>query len=347
MSLSPGGARPKLGVFVGEEGNWSFFTELFEGLKRDFDPIVHETREVRVPLLRGRLNRWAFPRQIEAVLRRSDVAFFEWSSELLVPASRMPKYCPIVTRLHSYELFHWAPLIEWGAVDRIIVTSKAIQEKFCAQYSDHADRTVLIYNGRPLDHFRPAEREFEFKIGMLCSLKPRKRVYEMILALADLHREGLEPQLHVAGGRLHGYDNNLYYAALHRLVEKLGLAEFVTFHGHVDGTADWLRGMDIFISNSFWEGQQHALIEAMASGCHCLSHFWDGVEEMLPADNIYAGDRELVRKLMEYAELPCEEKEQRRARMRELAVTHFDLARQIEDINRTVIGTLEAAPRHG
>ncbi|MEI9813645.1 MAG: glycosyltransferase family 4 protein [Acidobacteriota bacterium] len=76
------------------------------------------------------------------------------------------------------------------------------------------------------------------------------------------------------------------------------------FYEHIEGTADFLSNMDVFISHSFWEGQQVALLEAMASGCYCLSHRWMGVEEVLPEDNLYLMEDELIAKIAAYAACP-------------------------------------------
>ena len=91
----------KLGIFVGEKGNWSFFQDIYEDLCAHYRTEIFKEKVYNVPLLYGRLNRWAFREEMRSILRRNDLCFFEWASELLVPASHMPKYCPIVTRLHS------------------------------------------------------------------------------------------------------------------------------------------------------------------------------------------------------------------------------------------------------
>jgi glycosyltransferase involved in cell wall biosynthesis len=121
---------------------------------------------------------------------------------------------------------------------------------------------------------------------MLGNLLPIKRVYDMVLALAELRRRGYEFTLHVAGKPDEDFNNQRYYASLLSAIRKLELTERVVFHGWVD-SALWLPAMDIYISNSFWEGQQNALIEAMAAGCYCLCHFWDGAEEILPEDYLF------------------------------------------------------------
>jgi glycosyltransferase involved in cell wall biosynthesis len=83
--------------------------------------------------------------------------------------------------------------------------------------------------------------------------------------------------------------------------------------------------MDIFISNSYWEGQQNALIEAMAAGCYCLSHFWDGAEEILPQENLYTTEANLVKKILAYIALSEEEKEHCQNQIRAIAIEKYSL----------------------
>jgi len=106
----------------------------------------------------------------------------------------------------------------------------------------------------------------------------------------------------------------------------------VVFHGFVNNVANWLQEIDIFISNSYWEGQQVALLEAMASGCYCLGHCWDGIEEILPPDNIYVTDSELRAKLIRYAALSDEARHALQAQMRTITEEKFDERRMVSQI---------------
>jgi len=332
----------RLGVFVGEHGNWTFFQDIYADLAQQYQTDVFVEKTYNTPLLHGRLNRWTYQNQIKQIVNRNDICFFEWASELLVPASHMEKRCAIVTRLHSYELYYWAPQVNWANVDRIILVSKAMREKFCAIYPAHAHKTTVIYNAKPLDLFAPVEKPFTFQLGMLCSLNPRKRIYEIILMLAELRARGYPAQLHIAGGALHGGDMDEYHVSLHRLVTKLGLEGNVTFYDHISDTPGWLRKIDVFISNSYWEGHQVALVEAMAIGCQCYSHFWDGAEEVLPPENLYAAETELCEKLIAYSQLSDAERYTERMRMRAIACEMFDAERQHQEIAQVVSEALAA-----
>jgi hypothetical protein len=133
----------KIGVFVGEE-MWTFFNEIYNDLNARYQTEVYKEKIYNTPLLYGRLNRWVFNRQLRSMLRRNDICFFEWASELLMHASHMPKQCAIVTRLHSFELYEWAPKINWDAVDKITLISHAMQRQFVAVYPDLQHLFLLL-----------------------------------------------------------------------------------------------------------------------------------------------------------------------------------------------------------
>ncbi|MFB3903309.1 MAG: glycosyltransferase family 4 protein [Acidobacteriota bacterium] len=333
----------RLGVFVGEKGKWGFFRHIFDDLNKHYETRVFREKAYNVPLLYGRLNRWAYRHGIRSTLRGSDLSFFEWASELLVPASHMPRYCPIVTRLHSYEINFWADQINWNQVDKVILVSRAMQYKFTQRFPEHAHKTTVVYNGVPLDKFRRRPlRDFRFNLGMLCRLHPIKRVYEMVLLVYKLKQRGLRPHLHVGGGRAESRYFDDYFLATRRAIEKLGLSADVTLHDEVEDTARWLRDIDIFVSNSYWEGQQVALLEAMAAGCYSLSHFWDGAEEILPPESIYITEDELLEKIVAYCEQREEERHQRQAQMETIAHEKFDAERQKAQIREIIEGICQA-----
>jgi len=312
----------KLGIFVGEN-NWTFFNEIYEDLSRHYATDVFKPRIYNVPLLRGRLNGWAFRRGIQSILNKTDVCFFEWAGDLLVQACRLPRKAKIVARLHSFELYNWAPLINWRAVDKIILLSRAMERNFVELYPEHHHKIEIIHNGRSLTKFQPPEnRKFDFTVGMLGHIAPIKRVYEAVLAIHGLVQAGHPVRLRIAGKPA---DDYRYFIALQRLVRELHLENRVFFDGFMKDSASWLQTIDVFISNSYWEGQQVALLEAMATGCYCLSHFWSGADEMLPPGNLYVTDADLQNKLVDYAMLPEVEKTTAQRQLRDIACEKFDI----------------------
>lgn len=292
-------------------------------------------RFVRLPLIGQRVNEHLLDRQLQSFIRRHDVTFFEWAASLLIRASHLPKQGHIVARLHSFELATAVEQVDWSQVDHLIVLNQAILDKLRDLVTQPLPPVTIVANGVDLARFRPQPRPFQHRLGMVCSLLPIKRIYEVILCIHQLRQDGRPFTLHVAGAPGEG-DARRYAWALQRLVEKLHLQDAVTFYDHIQDVAGWLPTIDVFISNSYWEGQQVALMEAMASGCYCLSHCWDGVEEMLPECNVFVTDNELRTMLLTYAEFSESERAQAQARLRAIAEDRFDERRMVRQISAII-----------
>jgi glycosyltransferase involved in cell wall biosynthesis len=329
---------PALRLGVAIEETWDFFHEIYADFSEHHQTTLFKRRpRLKLPFLNGRVSRHRFRQDLQALLRGNDVVFFEWASELLAEASHLPKTCGIVARLHRYEMYRWANRIDWNAVDRLILVSQAKLREFTERFPAQAHKAVVIPEAVSVKRFTPSAKPYGGDIGILCHMKPRKRVYELVLAFSELLQERSDFHLHIGGGRAAGFED--YHEAVVQLVDRLGLREHVTFYGHVDKPETWYPLIDIFISNGYSEGLQVSPMEAMASGCYCLSHRWDGAEELLPATNLYDTNTQLRTLVLDYAALPPAERERTRTCMRALVndrfnvdVTKLQIRRIVEDV---------------
>jgi glycosyltransferase involved in cell wall biosynthesis len=192
-----------------------------------------------------------------------------------------------------------------------------------------------------LDKFKPVKKDFHGDIGILCHLTPRKRVYELILAFYELVQLQDGFHLHIGGGtrpRFLDYDE-----ALHQLVKQLGLQEKVTFYGNVTNPESWYQKVDIFVSNSYSEGLQVSPIEAIASGCYCLSHWWDGADELLPKENLYHTNSQFIQHILGYSALPDNEKKHRKELARCFVNENFDVEKVKIQIRQVIEEVAESS----
>lgn len=316
----------KLGVVIQE--SWAFFQEVYQELSSSHPTRLLTLPEANMPLFKERVNRWLRARALRDFLKSNHVVFFEWASELLAAASAEPKRCGIVTRLHRYELYRWADRINWGIVDRVILVSEAKRKEFVGRFPGQASKVVVIPEAISLEKFHPEARVFRGDLGVLCNLSPRKRVYETILAFSEASRNGADLRLHIGGGPHPAFPE--YEAVLRTLVAKLGLERRVTFYGHVPNPSEWYRNIDVFLSNSYSEGLQVAPMEAIASGRYCLSHRWDGADELLPSDSLFSTERELIERIAGY----CESSEDKRRALREHQLA---IVQERFDVNKTKV----------
>lgn len=321
--------RQQIGLVV--DGSDHFIRPIEASLRKQYRVTRFAPRFLRAPVVGMSVNKVLLHLQFSQFLRRHDVVFFEWAGSLLVRATHMPKTCKIVTRLHSIEIATAADRVDWSRVDAAIVVSEQMRRRLLDVVNAQPHALTVINNGVDLARFRPAPRRFQHRIGMACRVEPVKRVYDAVVAVYELRWQGHPFTLDVAGA-MDGGRSPRYPLAIQALVENLGLSEAVTLQGHVDDMPTFYRQVDIFLSNSYWEGQQSALLEAMASGCYCLSHCWGGAEEVVPPENVFVTGRELRQRLIRYAALDEVEKQRTQAGLRQIAEERFDERRMVADI---------------
>ena len=95
---------------------------------------------------------------------------------------------------------------------------------------------------------------------------------------------------------------------------------------------EWFKKIDVYLSNAWWEGFSVSLLEAMAAECYPLAHFWRGVEELLPQENIYVSNNELKNKILAYYSLDLAEREKKRKKARQRLVNQYGNRQQINEI---------------
>lgn len=304
---------------------WAFLHDLAAWLSARYATSIFVPTEVRAPIFRERLARRGLRRDLDRFMARHDVVFFEWASEWLARATERPKRCAIVARLHRYELHAWADRINWQAVDRIVMVSESRRRAFARRFPEHAPRTTVVPVGIATDRFAVPRSAFTGTIGTLCHLTPRKRVYDLVLAFADLLKAVPTLRLRIGGDVVAAYAD--YHEALHALVERLGLEDRVLFDGPVVDPPAWYATIDVFVSHSYAEGLQVAPMEAMAAGCYTLCHHWEGADELVPQQCLYVRDEELVEKVQQFCHLSDDERAIQQARLRAHAVARFDAER--------------------
>lgn len=330
----------RLGLIV--DGHPGFISDLQADWEAHYETAVFSFSELELPLSEGRINHWRLERALRQFVNENDILFFEWAGLYLITVSKMLRRRPIIVRLHSWELYEFAAHIDWNNVDQVILVSHAMEKRFAEKYPAQACKTRVVHNGVQFPGIAKSNHRSVCNIAMLGELIPIKRVYEVILGVHELKRQGFRIKLHVGGSAKDGPSNARYFVSLQRAVRELSLQDDVIFDGWIDDVSLWLAEMDVFVSNSFWEGQQVALLEAMSSGCYCLSHFWDGADEVLPPENIYVTESDLQQKIIEYLELPNSEKRRRQEMMRTIASEKFDIERTKREI-RSIIDEVAAS----
>jgi glycosyltransferase involved in cell wall biosynthesis len=315
---------------------WIFLEEIYKHLSNRFETEVFKPAEWPLSLGQRKMSHYLLRRSLADFIRRNEVVFFEWASNLLVEASHLhrPGMAALVTRLHRYEMFQWVERIKWEAVSLAILDTEAMRQKLLARTGMAPERTVVIANAVPLAKTSTAYRPFRGNIGILANLHPRKRIYELILAYHAAQLRVPELTLHIGGPTRPMFED--YAEALQDLCRKLQLTDKVTFYGRVSNRWEWYHDMDVFVSFSYSEGMQVAPIEAAACGCYCLSHAWVGANEIFPCRQIFVTEAEFVQKLVDYARSDDRQRDQMRQPFIEYVSRFCDLERVNHEIEACI-----------
>lgn len=336
----------RLGLVVGDGETTGFIEGIAASLARSMELRTFKRSPLPRPLARsGRLQHHHLRLQLDGFMRENDALLFEWASGLLALATRSPdsSRVPIVVRLHRYEMFTWVEHVDWRRVDAVVLVSRAMEAKLLERVPGLQGRTVVIPEAVDMRRFRPHAHPYRGHLGILCHLIPRKRVYELILAFGRVAR--LRPGLHLFVGGAPEPSELDYYDALRNLVRRLGISQRVTFDGAITDAPRWFDQIDLFISNSYSEGLQVAPMEAMASGCACLAHRWEGAEELLPESQLYWTEDELVTRVMEFDDLAPDERAALQARFVDHVRGNFELETVADRIRSVVLAEVDRHPR--
>jgi glycosyltransferase involved in cell wall biosynthesis len=182
------------------------------------------------------------------------------------------------TRTPFMAALAWA----YRRATRVVAPSRAIADDLYARYRLDRDRIETIPN--PQDLRRISELagpvpstsgSTAFRIRAVGRLV-RQKGFDLLLRATRqvLDRSGVAVELAIAGD---GPDRS----ALLRLSTSLGLQPVVHLPGLLENPCPFVRGADLFVLPSRWEGFPNALVEAMALGVPVVACRCPGVDEIV------------------------------------------------------------------
>lgn len=267
---------------------------------------------------------------LQRLLDRCDVAFFDWTQSPLPQAIRIEELsCKIAVRAHGIPFFGLYKTFPWQKVD-LLIGSAGIFGQRMKEAKKQPKRYLHIPPGsNPTVFTIPANKKYHQN---LCThsmiIRFKKRVYTTLQTFYDVLQRDRRWKLHVVGSwkSPEGWEGTNYTDPCLELMEDLDIESKVYLSPNMQQPrwAAWLRDMDIFISNSLREGLQVSVVDAMLAGVYPLINCWRGSSEYYPADNIFKTQSELVDKIFEWEERSVEEKRRLSGEMREWAAERFD-----------------------
>jgi glycosyltransferase involved in cell wall biosynthesis len=161
--------------------------------------------------------------------------------------------------------------------DRVIVVCPSLRE-YMIGLGIAAERISCVPYGVPTPAHAPQRQSPRdaWTFGMIALFRPRKGIEVLLEALAALRSNGLNVRLRAVGG----FETPAYEAAVHALVERLGLQDAIDWIGFTRGINRELAKMDVLVLPSlFGEGLPLVVLEAMAAGVPVIGSRVEGVPE--------------------------------------------------------------------
>ncbi|NIR61763.1 MAG: glycosyltransferase family 4 protein [Gammaproteobacteria bacterium] len=269
----------------------------FRYAPRRWQRLAHRPGGIPVALAESKLAYALLPPFLLGLLlacvrsaRGSDLVHANWSVSGVLAglAGRLTRTPVIVTlrgedtaRMSTSRLHH--ALVGWclRLCDGTVAVSRAMRDRLTAQFPalEHrihwipngVDEALLVLPPRAAAEDPPAE----FEILTVGSLIPRKRVEDILSALAVL-RGRVPARLTVVG-------DGAGRERLRRLTRELGVSDLVRFAGAVapDEVGGYLAGADALVLASASEGRPNVVVEALAAAVPVVATRIDGVEEMI------------------------------------------------------------------
>ena len=153
---------------------------------------------------------------------------------------------------------------------RIVAVTDSLLEDIMARTTLKKNKTTVIYNGIDTAAFirtrsnslreKYGWHEDDIIIGSLGNIRPAKG-YDILLQAAALLKNSSHTYRFVIAGQGKGK----LFDSLLALRKELGLEDKVIFHGFTDDAADFLAGIDMFLSSSISEGLPLSAIQAMVA----------------------------------------------------------------------------------
>jgi glycosyltransferase involved in cell wall biosynthesis len=220
-------------------------------------------------------------------MKWSDISWFEWCTDLAVEASKLPKVCKNIIRLHRFEAYcDWPARVEWENIDTLITVGNTyVKDALLRQVPTLEARTqvVTIPNGVNLGKFKFQEKPRGKNIACIGYLNARKNPMFLIQCMQKLNYIDPQYKLFFAGI----FQDAALEQYLRYTVKAMKLTEVVFFDGWQDDVNAWLADKHYIASASLGESQGMGLLEGMACGLKPVIHNFPGADQIFPPEYLF------------------------------------------------------------
>jgi tetratricopeptide (TPR) repeat protein len=309
--------RPKIAFFCGGDG-MTFLNNIVEFTRQRFETRVFEGQTED---------------QLYELMKWSDISWFEWCTNLAASASKMPKVCRNIIRLHRYEAYeHWPLEVNWAGIDMLITVGNSFVRDAIITKVPHLESQtsiITIPNGVDLEKFTFVDRGRGKNIVFLGDLRMVKNPAFVLQCMQKLHYIDSGYRLFF-GGVLPDAVVEQY---VRHMVNALDLGDVVFFDGWQEDVNSWLADKHYIVSTSIIESQGMGLLEGMACGLKPVIHNFPGADQVFPSELLFNISEEFCEHVLSGNYEP--------QRYRAFAEQNYSLKNQLSKVN-DVFNQLEA-----
>jgi glycosyltransferase involved in cell wall biosynthesis len=264
--------RPKIAFFCGLQGDVKFLQDIYTFADSRFPVKFFDRQDVK---------------EMYELMKWSDISWFEWCTSMAVEASRMPKVCRNIIRLHRFEAYNdWPRRVNWENIDDLVLVGNSfVKDALLRRAPDIERRTrvVTIPNGVNLDKFRFMDRPRGKNIACVGYLNMRKNPMFLLQCMQKLHYIDREYKLFFAGV----FQEPELEQYVRFMVGALDLEDVVFFDGWQEDINRWLDDKHYIVSTSVGESQGMGLLEGMACGLKPVIHNFPGANQIFPSEYLF------------------------------------------------------------
>ncbi|MBA7638211.1 hypothetical protein ES703_45864 [subsurface metagenome] len=302
--------RPKIAFFRGLKGDMKFLTDIYEYTRYRYLVQLPEFKDID---------------QMYEVMKTSDISWFEWCTGMVVEASKRPKVCKNIVRLHRFEAYcDWPTQVQWENIDVLITVGNSfVKDALLEQVPDIENRTrlVTIPNGVNLDEFKFIDRPRGKNLACVGYLNMRKNPMFLLQCMQKLHYIDPEYKLFFAGV----FQDPMLEQYVRHMVQELKLTDVVFFDGWQEDINSWLQDKHYIVSASIGESQGMGSLEGMACGLKPVIHNFPGANQIFSSEFLFDISEEFCERIRSVSYEP--------QRYREFVEENYPLKNQLSKIN--------------
>ncbi len=302
--------RPKISFVNGLKGDVKFLQDIYDFTNHRFSTQFTDFENIT---------------DLYELMKTSDICWFEWCTDVVAEASKLPKVCRNIVRLHRFEAYNnWPSRVRWENIDVLILVGNSyVKDALLKQAPDIENRTkiITIPNGINLDRYKFTQRQKGKNIACIGYLNMRKNPMFLLQCMQKLHYLDSQYKLFFGGF----FQDAMLEQYIRYMIKAMGLEDVIFFDGWQSDISSWLADKHYIVSSSIGESQGMGVLEGMACGLKPVIHNFPGADQIFPSEFLFNISEDFCRQITSDAYEPN--------KYRNFVEETYPLKKQLKNIN--------------